>query len=127
MAMSRTKAPRLIAVVEDDPAVRHSLAFDLEAQGYSVCAFERATEALVSAVIPTADCLVIDYALPDLDGAALLLALRRRGLACPAIIIASTPSTRCRREAARAKAPLLEKPLMGGVLDTQIRTSLCPG
>ena len=63
----------LIGIVEDDPAVRHSLAFDLEAQGYAICAFDNALDALESSRLADIDCLVIDYGLPDVHGAAFAL------------------------------------------------------
>ncbi len=111
-----------IAIVEDDVAVLNSLEFALRTQGYRVLAFHRALDALHSQEIMRADCLLLDYGLPDLDGAALLCALRSRGLTRPAIFIASTPSERCRREAQQANAPLIEKPLLGEDLFDQIRS-----
>ena len=115
---------RLIAVIEDDAAVLHSLEFSLEAQGYRVCPFARPSDAIESGEIMAADCLIADYGLPDIDGLTMLKALRDRGLSCPAIIIASTPTIRCRTEAAKAGAPLLEKPLMGRELDHLLRAML---
>jgi len=122
--MDMTTSHPLIAVVEDDMAVRCSLQFALEAEGYGVCAFADAAQALGSADIGQADCLVIDYGLPGMDGLALMEALRGRAIACPAIIIAGTPSVRCRRQAAAAGAALLEKPLMGAALSRQIDAAL---
>jgi two-component system response regulator FixJ len=110
----------LVGIVEDDKAVLHSLQFTLEAEGWEVCAFERALDALNSLRILDAKCLVIDYALPDFDGVTLLNALRARGQEAPAVIIASTPSVRCRLDAAAAGAPLIEKPLMGDYLNRRI-------
>lgn len=115
---------QLIAIVEDDAAVLNSLEFSLQTQGYAVCSFAKAADALGSQEILGADCLVVDYVLPDLDGANMLLALRRRALACPAIMIASNPSLQCRNAATRVGARLLEKPLMGGVLEDAIRSAL---
>jgi FixJ family two-component response regulator len=114
----------MIAVIEDDVAVLHSLQFALEAQGYRVCAFERASEALSRPALQGVDCLVIDYGLPDLTGVALLGRLRKRGVTCPAVFIASTPTARCRREVAASGAQLVEKPLLGDVLGDQIRAML---
>jgi len=122
--MTQAGPHRLIAVVEDDKAVLNSLQFALEAEGYAVCAFESCADALTSPSIGGAECLVLDFALPDMDGVELLHVLRNRGLGCPAIIIASNPTARCRREAAASGAPLLEKPLMGEALTGQIRTLL---
>jgi two-component system response regulator FixJ len=110
-----------IAVIEDDKAVLDSLQFALEAQGYRVCLFANTEDALNSREIMSADCLVIDYALPDVDGITMLSLLRGRGLGCPAIVIASNPTSRCRMEAAKAGAPLVEKPIMGHVLEDVLR------
>ena len=114
----------VIAVVEDDPAVRKSLEFALEAHGYAVCAFANGAEALHGDAIDAADCLVIDYNLPDGDGAVLLTSLRLRGLVCPAIFIAGNPTERCRRDVEACSAPLIEKPLIAEVLREHIRAAL---
>lgn len=109
-------AERHIAVVEDDGAVRASLEFALEAHGYQVSGFACAKDAIDSPSIGKTDCLVIDYALPDIDGLTMLELLRQRGLSHPAIIIASDPTGRCRAEAEKAGAPLIEKPIMAEAL-----------
>ena len=117
----RRDANAMIAIVEDDRAVRNSLEFSLETQGYRVCGFDCAEDALSSQHAVAADCLIIDYALPDMTGTDLLAALRGRGQQCPAIIIASNPSFRCRAEAAAAGAPLVEKPMLGDSLNEHLR------
>jgi FixJ family two-component response regulator len=118
----RAAARPLIAVIEDDEAVLHSLEYALTAQGYRVSPFACAQDALDGADIMRADCLLIDYTLPDFDGLTMLAVLRDRGLSCPAIIIASNPNFRCRKEAAKAGAPLLEKPVMGNDLVDKLRS-----
>lgn len=116
----------LIAVVEDDGDVLSALRFALEADGYAVCAFPDAAQALGSVCIDRADCLVIDYGLPGMDGVELMQALRRRNVACPAIIITGNPTERCRREAGAAGVQVLEKPLMAHALARQIEAALTP-
>lgn len=117
--------PRLlIGIVEDDLAVLHSLEFALQAEGYDVCALASAAAASRSSELMGADCLIVDYALPDGTGVALLLALRRRGLRCPAIVIASNPTAQCRRDSRVVGAPLIEKPLMGEALSAAIQAAL---
>jgi len=115
-----TLSSLLIAVVEDDPAVLNSLEFALRAEGYAVCPATCAADARASPDFHRADCLVVDYALPDGTGTVLLSELRLGGLRCPAIVIASNPTRECRRQAHAAGAPLVEKPLMGGTLIDQI-------
>jgi len=117
-------AKRLVAVIEDDAAVLSSIDFSLTAQGYDVCGFESAAPALESPKIMVADCLVIDYALPDMNGMALLAALRRRGLSIPAIVIASNPTARCRSEVETAGVPLIEKPIMSEALNELLHETL---
>jgi len=127
MASRRSRARRVIAVIDDDAAVLNSLEFALQTEGYAVCAFERPADALASTEILAADCLVVDYAMPGLSGVALLDRLRARGLACPAIVIASNPNVRCRKEVRAARAILVEKPLMGAALGDRIHAALHPG
>lgn len=115
---------KLVAIVEDDPAVLRSLEFALEADGHAVCGYENALDARASDRIMGADCLILDYAMPHLSGTALLGTLRERGLKCPAIIIASNPTARCRLECEAAGAPLVEKPLIGPALGNHIREAL---
>jgi two-component system, LuxR family, response regulator FixJ len=114
----------LVAVVEDDRAVLNSLEFALQAQGYHVCAFESAARAGDSDEIMESDCIVVDYAMPGLSGVELLAKLRTRGLTCPAIVIASNPHAKCRREVLAAGASLIEKPLIGDGLLGHIRRGL---
>lgn len=118
---------RNIAVVEDDVAVLHSLQFALETEGYEVQSFERAAEALAELDANRVDCLVVDYGLPDLDGAALIKTWRANGVTAPAIIIASNPTARCWRDAAEIEAPVLEKPLMGDELMDRLEALLQGG
>ena len=101
-----------ILLVDDDPAIRSSLAFSLGLEGFEVEAFESG-EAFVERQ-PQADdaCLVLDYRLPGLDGLALLTLLRSRGMNLPAVIITSTPSRQVRAAATDAGAALVEKPLL---------------
>lgn len=125
MSWPSPKISHLIAVIEDDRAVLDAISFTLQTLGYAVCAFERGRAALNSRKIDRADCLVIDYAMPEMDGIALLQRLRQRGLTCPAIIIASNPTPHCRKGASALDVPVLEKPLMGDVLGDRIRDILC--
>jgi DNA-binding response OmpR family regulator len=102
-----------IAIVEDDAAVLNSLDFMFSAAGYQVSAHGCAEAAAASPEVAAADCLVIDYALPDSDGLALIRRLRRQGSSSPAILIVSTPTQLCRRQAREDGVPVMEKPLIG--------------
>jgi FixJ family two-component response regulator len=125
--MDAEKRQALIAVVEDDSDVRSALRFALEADGYDVCAFGDAAQALTSDEFDKADCMVIDFGLPGMNGVELMLALRDRSVECPAIIITGDASGRARAAAADIGAPVLEKPLVADALAEQIAAALAGG
>lgn len=116
-------APNII-LVDDDPAIRSSLSFSLELEGFAVSAFASGPELLALEPLPQEGCLVLDYRLPGIDGLQLLGLLRRCGVALPAIIITSTPSRSLRARVAQAGAILVEKPLMCDALASAVRAAL---
>jgi two-component system response regulator FixJ len=115
---------RVVVVIDDDPAVRASLRFALEIEGFIVHAFATGEELLARATLPDGACLVVDYILPTMNGLELVAALRDRGVDSPAILITSDPPVRLRREAAAAGLTLVEKPLLGNGLGDAIRSAL---
>ncbi len=118
---STSPRKRLVAVVEDDPAVLDSLHFTLDVQGYDVCLFNQGGKAIASDEILAADCLLIDYGLPDMNGLILLSQLRSRGLTCAAVIIASNPGALPQAQTRRAGAAVIEKSQMGEAMNDLIR------
>jgi len=76
-----------IILVEDDPAVRHSLEMLLVMNGHEVRAHESGTNALQAPPIDQSACLIIDYILPDTDGLTLLGMLRSKGWTGAAFLI----------------------------------------
>lgn len=111
----------IIFVVDDDPAVRNSLKFALELEGYRVRLCADASALLGAADLPRSQCLVIDLKLPGTDGLDLLDELRRRNITAPAVLITSHPSRNVRERAARGGIPIIEKPLLGNALSDSIR------
>jgi DNA-binding response OmpR family regulator len=82
---------RPVLVVEDDPSQRAALAEWLAAGGaFAVEEASSAAEAEARLGAPDAarcDAVLLDVGLPDGDGCALCLRLRRRGLAAPVIML----------------------------------------
>ena len=115
-----TSAPILL-LVDDDPAVRASLQFSLELEGFKVEAFDSGETLVSQAKLPNFDCLVLDYRLPGIDGLSLLSLLRERGETCPAVIITSNPTRSVRQRTTDAGAVLIEKPLLSDGLTAAIR------
>jgi FixJ family two-component response regulator len=115
-----------IVLVDDDPAVRSSIAFALDVDGLEVRAFADAEAMLAWTADTPVACIVLDYHLPRMDGIALLHVLRARGFAAPAILITSNPTPRLRRCVAEAGGVLIEKPLLSDRLAASIRALVAP-
>ena len=108
---------RLVAVVDDDDAVRDSLRFLLEIAGYSVASYGSAAQFLHEAPIGELVCLVVDQHMPDQTGLQLVARLRAQGVSLPVALITGSPSAdliRLARELSVAK--VMEKPLEDDVL-----------
>jgi two-component system, OmpR family, response regulator MprA len=82
----------LILVVEDDAAVRDSLARAIRLGGYEVGTAATGAEALEQAERRRPDAVVLDLRLPDLDGLEVCRALQAFG-APPAILILTARTT----------------------------------
>lgn len=85
--MSSSPAKAFIYVVDDDPAVLGSLRFLLETDGFEVETFRSGAALLNAAALKGADCFVIDYKMPNIDGIDLARKLRSRDIAAPIILI----------------------------------------
>ena len=118
-------APKVL-LVDDDPAVRASLKFSFELEGFEVEDFADAESFSEQAQPSDNACLVIDYRLPGMNGLALLALLRARGVCLPAIIITSNPTRSVRQAVADANADLVEKPLLCDALTASIRSLIVP-
>ena len=107
-----------ICIVDDDEAVRDSLASFLEACGYTVACFASAL-ALLTALGETAEylCMLVDLHMPGMSGIQLLEMLRTRGIATPAILITAADSPGLRAAAAeQGGLSFLNKPVDGDTL-----------
>lgn len=69
-------APARILVVEDDAPIRRFLRIALGSGGYEVAEAERGRQAIELAATSAPDCVVLDLGLPDMDGKAVIAAIR---------------------------------------------------
>jgi two-component system, LuxR family, response regulator FixJ len=113
-----------VLIVDDDPAVRGSLQFCLEVEGFLVRSYSSGSDLLNDQNVPQSGCLVIDYRLPSMNGLDLLSELRRRKITLPAILITTDPSMSVRAQTAAAGAVLVEKPLLNEALFDGIRAAM---
>lgn len=114
-----------IAVIEDSEAVRRSLEMLLRAKGFSVIAFDSAETFLADSEAQTADCFLVDYKLPEMDGVDLMLRLKERGVTAPALMITGCLNTDIAGKARSAGYHgILEKPMPHRALLDTIRRLL---
>jgi len=126
IAASNRPAPPTVVVIDDDTALLGALKFDLELEGFRV-ETHTAGNQLRPERLPTDNgCLVIDYRLPGLNGLELLRRLRDRGVSLPAIIITSHPTKSLLARTSGLGGSIIEKPLLGDVLLSGIRSALAP-
>jgi FixJ family two-component response regulator len=114
----------MVLVVDDDAAVRNSLKFSLELEGFAVRLYADGRELLNDPQLPAGGCLVLDQVLPGMSGLDVIDALRHRGASNPAVLITSHASRQLRRRAAAAGIAVIEKPFFGNALVDAIRGSL---
>jgi FixJ family two-component response regulator len=118
----------LVIVVDDDLAVRNSLKFSLEVEGFAVRAYSGGGDLLNdAALLRDGGCLVIDQNMPGMSGLDVVAKLRARDVMVPAILITSYPSAALGQRAAKAGIAIVEKPFLGTALIDRIRDLLSRG
>lgn len=101
----------VVHIVDDDEAVRQSLAFMLSAAGLPVRLYESATVFLDALKSVQPGCLITDIRMPDMTGIELLHALRSKACRLPAIVITGHGDVPLAVEAMKAGAiDFIEKP-----------------
>ncbi|MSP50645.1 MAG: response regulator [Alphaproteobacteria bacterium] len=114
-----------IAVIDDDDVVRDSLKALLESRNFAVTEFDSGRQFLHWVADATAQCLVLDVHMPDMNGPDLLKILRDRGNAIPVILITGR---RDRETDERAReldvVAVLDKPVAHTVLFATIEKAL---
>lgn len=114
----------VVHIVDDDEAVRQSLAFLLSSAGLTVRVYGSATAFLEDA--PRArGCLVTDLRMPDINGVELLRRLSRLRRRLPAVVITGHGDVPMAVEAMKAGAlDFIEKPFDDETLLAAIRNAL---
>ncbi|OSP56210.1 phosphate regulon transcriptional regulator PhoB [Pseudoruegeria sp. SK021] len=73
-----TASQPLVLVVEDEPAQREMLAYNLSAEGFGVAKAENGEEALILVKEQTPDLIVLDWMLPNVSGIEICRQLKSR-------------------------------------------------
>jgi two-component system, OmpR family, response regulator len=84
--------PVNVLVIEDDAVIGRALAQGLQEAGHECELVANGRDGLASAQTQLADAIVLDLALPELDGMALLRQLRSQGIDTPVLILTSLGS-----------------------------------
>ena len=114
-----------VLVVEDDDAMRAFLDESLREEGYIVRTASNTLSAIVALLGDPVDVLVIDWKMPDLDGFALLSAVRRCFPELPVIFVTAFARPDVERRAIEQGAfSFLPKPFRLNVLLAEIRRAL---
>jgi FixJ family two-component response regulator len=117
-------ASPLIVVVDDDAAVRGSLKFALEIEGFVVRTYPKGDDLLDDARRGDCACFIIDHKLPGMNGLEVVAELRKERIAAPVILITSHPNNAVQQRAAQAGVPIVEKPLLGNTLIDRVRDAI---
>ena len=115
----------IIHVIDDDSAMRDSLAFLLDVNGYKPQVYESASGFLKEASVDAPKCIVSDIRMPDMNGIELLKKLKSEGSMCPVILITGHGDVALAVDAMKAGAvDFIEKPFDDEVLLSAIRLAL---
>lgn len=112
----------VVHIVDDEEAVRKSLAFLLATAGFAVRVHESATRFLAAAPAIGRACLVTDVKMPDMSGLELLEKLNAEGLKVPSIVITGHGDVPMAVTAMKAGAvDFIEKPFKDEALIDAVR------
>jgi two-component system, LuxR family, response regulator FixJ len=115
----------VIHVIDDDEAMRHSLAFLLRAAKVEVQTYDSASTFLESLPKIKSGCIVTDVRMPGMSGIDLLKRLRDLKVAMPVIVITGHGDVPLAVEAMKGgAADFIEKPFDDDVLLAAIRAAL---
>jgi PAS domain S-box-containing protein len=117
---------RTVLVVDDDPEVRGFLSASLEGLGFDVVAAEDTERGLSVLETYDPDLLLLDFAMPGLNGAQMAEAVRARRPDLPIIFASGYSETAAIERAVGASAVLLRKPFGVAELEAVLRRALRP-
>lgn len=116
-----TARPKIL-VIDDDPAMRDSLTFLLDVNGFDVATYESATEFLDHIADNPASCIISDIRMPGMTGLELVRKLKSDHVTTPVILMTGHGDVALAVEAMKAgAADFIEKPFDDEVLLRAIR------
>jgi two-component system, OmpR family, response regulator MprA len=118
-------SPVAVLLVDDDASIRRMLERTLSAEGYDVAAASDGGAALAAVERSVPDVVVLDVAMPGLDGLAVTRRLRAKGLAVPVLLLTARDALEERVAGLDAGADdYLVKPFEAQELSARLRALL---
>lgn len=114
-----------VFVIDDDDAVRESLAAVLTMQNFAVVSFPSAEAFLLNYRPAPASCAIVDLRMPGMDGLALLEHMRGKGVMLPVVVVTGHGDVPLAVRAMKAGAiDFIEKPYTNAALIEAVRKGL---
>jgi signal transduction histidine kinase len=129
-AAEGSEAPKAVAraatilLIDDDPDLREILTASLETLGYVVIAAEDGVAGLEVLKHRVPDLVVVDFAMPGMNGAEFATAARRLRRGLPIIFVSGYAETAAIEKAAGTHAVVLRKPFRIEELETVVAAAL---
>jgi len=115
----------VVHVIDDDEAIRDSMAFMLDMQGFDVRLHDSGTDFLEVAAEVEAGCIVTDVRMPGMTGLELIRALKAQGVGMPVVVMTGHGDVPLAVEAMKAGVvDFVEKPFSDEVMVKAVRTAL---
>jgi two-component system, LuxR family, response regulator FixJ len=125
MAPEKTTAQRVVHVIDDDEALRESLAFLLRAAQLEVKSFPSARAFLDELPDESLGCVITDVRMPDISGIDLLRRLKELKIGVPVIVVTGHGDVALAVEAMKiGAADFFEKPFDDDLLLASVRSAL---
>jgi FixJ family two-component response regulator len=114
--------------VDDDASVRMAMVRLLDAEDYDVLAFQSAESFLAQSSVDAHGCIILDMAMPGLDGLGLQQLLAERGNHMPVIFLTGNADVpQCASAMKRGAVDFLTKPVDASVLLEAVERALDRG
>lgn len=114
-----------VHIIDDDEAVRDSLAILLETRGLEVATYASAREFLQRAEDGVSGCVITDVQMPEMNGLQLLSAFKARNLAVPVLVVTARSGRALAEEAlAQGALTVIEKPFEPDAFVETVRRAL---
>lgn len=118
----------VVHIVDDDNAMRESIAFLLETEGMTAKTYESGPALLAYADGLEAGCIVTDIRMPEMNGLELVEALKVRGVTHPVVVLTAHADVSLAVQAMKAGVvDFLEKPFQNSALLHAVRLALEQG